>query len=81
MGFAVHMSDIAEIGGTNVFFLHSAPQIYSLVVIRRIWLQSGTSAVLEGNLMQFSFTSRVFFFTNVLVPYGSVLSKTYLLSE
>ena len=80
MGFAVHMSDIAEIGGTNVF-LHSAPQIYSPVVIRRIWLQSGTSAVLEGNLMQFSFTSRVFFFTNVLVPYGSVLSKTYLLSE
>ena len=80
MGFAVHMSDIAEIGGTNVFFLHSAPQIYSPVVIRRIWLQSGTSAVLEGNLMQFSFTSRVFF-TNVLVQYGSVLSKTYLLSE
>ena len=77
MVFALHMSEIAEIGGAYVFF-HKAPQMLSQLVTQRIQLYVEAGAALEGNLRLFSFTSRVF---HVLVLYGSVPFRVHLMSE
>ena len=57
--FALHSSEVAEIGGMYTF-LHQAPRIMSQIVTQRFRLYSEAWAGLERSLVLFSFTSCVF---------------------